>query len=63
MADRYLKTKEAAERLDLTPEALQKRCARGAIKRGRDIVCELGDGIVAVKMGRTWRIRFPERAA
>jgi len=61
---KYFTIIEASERLSLTPEALQKRCARAAIRRGRDTVAELGDGVVAVKMGRSWRVRFSqERAA
>lgn len=59
----YRTIDEAAALLRLTPEALRKRCARSAVRRGRDVVAELGDGVVAVKMGRTWRVRFPARAA
>lgn len=62
---KYLTTEQAAERLSLSTEALRKRCARAATRRGRDIIAELGDGVTAVKMGRTWRVKFPpeERAA
>lgn len=60
---KYLTIEQAAERLAMTPEALRKRCMRGARKVGRDVSAELGDGIVAVKFGRIWRLRFREDAA
>jgi hypothetical protein len=50
---------DAAPRLGLTPLALRARCRRGAVREGRDVRCYLGDGIVATKFGRTWRVRFP----
>lgn len=60
---KYFTIDEASKILSLSPEALQKRCARAAIRRGRDIVAELGGGVTAVKMGRTWRVRFPQECA
>lgn len=55
---RYMTIDEAAEHLRLTPNALRKRCAKQARKVDRDVVAQLGDGVVAVKFGRTWRVRF-----
>ena len=59
----YLTIDQAAHRLAMTHDALRKRLARGAVRRGRDTICELGDGIVAVKFGRIWRVRFPSPVA
>jgi len=42
----------------MSPDALRRRCARAARKIGRDITAQLGDGVVAVKFGRSWRVRF-----
>ncbi len=50
---------DAAPRLGMTPVALRARCRRGAVREGRDVRCYLGDGVVATKFGRTWRVRFP----
>jgi hypothetical protein len=50
---------DAAPRLGLTQLALRARCRRGAVREGRDVRCYLGDGVVATKFGRTWRVRFP----
>ena len=58
----YLTIERAAQALQLSPEALRARCRRAARRKGKDIVAELGDGIVAVKFGRSWRIRFPGHA-
>jgi hypothetical protein len=55
----YLSVEEAAPRLGMTPQALRARCRRGAVKEGRETRCYLGDGVVASKFGRTWRLRFP----
>ena len=63
MGPRFYTVAEAAPLLSLTPIALQKRCARAAVRRGRDLVAELGGGVLAVKLGRTWRIRFPAEQA
>jgi len=58
----YLTIDQAAPLLAMTPDALRKRCARAARKVGRDVQSHLADGIVAVKFGRTWRVRFPAAA-
>jgi len=55
----YLPIREAATRLSMSEEALQTFCRRRAKKRGKDVVAELPDGIVAVKFGHLWRVRFP----
>jgi len=49
---------EAAGRLGMTAQALRARCRRGAVREGREVRCYLGDGVVATKFGRTWRVRF-----
>jgi len=59
----YLTVKEAAPLLGCSPEALQVRCRRTARREGRDVVARLFDGIVAIKWGRSWRIKFPASAA
>jgi hypothetical protein len=55
----YETTEEAAPRLGMTVQALRARCRRGAVRVGREQRCYLGDGVVATKFGRTWRVRFP----
>jgi hypothetical protein len=55
----YLSIEEAAPRLGMTVQALRARCRRGVVKEGRETRCYLGDGVVASKFGRTWRLRFP----
>jgi len=55
----YVTINDAALRLAMTPEALRKRLTRGAVLRGKDTICELGDGVVGVKFGKVWRVRFP----
>lgn len=59
----YCTIEQAAEVLCLTPEALCTRCRRRARKVGRDVVAYLADGIVAIKFGRNWRIKFPPACA
>jgi len=49
----------AAQRLGMTVQGLRARCRRGAAREGREVRCYLGDGVVATKFGRSWRIRFP----
>jgi hypothetical protein len=58
----YLTIEQAAPFLQLTPEALRARCRRAAGRVGRDIVAQLVDGVIAIKFGRSWRVRFPEAA-
>jgi hypothetical protein len=50
----------AALRLSTTPIALRARCRRRARREGRDIVAHLGGGILAIKLGVSWRVRFPD---
>jgi hypothetical protein len=57
MTKRYT-IEEAAGLLSMSPLALRKRCSRRARRIGSDVVANLGDGVVAVKIGRTWRVRF-----
>lgn len=57
---RYYTIEEAAGVLAVTPLALRKRCMREARRVGRDTMAQIGDGIVAVKIGRLWRVRFRE---
>lgn len=54
----YADLAEAAPHLGMTAGALRKRCTRGARREGRMIVARLGD-LVAVKFGRSWRVRWP----
>jgi hypothetical protein len=50
----------AAAILDTTPEALRARCQRAATHEGDRVVADLGAGIRAFKLRRTWRIQLPE---
>lgn len=56
----YVGIDEAATRLATTPNALRARCRRNARGEGRTISAHLGGGIVAIKLGVSWRIRFPD---
>ena len=55
----YETPQAAAVRLGLDVQALRARGRRAARRVGNDIVAHLGGGIVAVKLGSSWRIRFP----
>jgi hypothetical protein len=56
----YVTIEDAAAMLATTPVALRARCRRAArCERGR-ILADLGDRIIAVKIGRSWRVRFPD---
>jgi hypothetical protein len=55
----YMSPQSAAVRLGLDVQALRARCRRAAKKVGNDVIAHLGGGIVAVKLGSSWRIRFP----
>ena len=55
----YLTIEDAATRLSTTANALRARCRRHSRREGRDVVARLGAGIVAVKIGFSWRVRFP----
>lgn len=57
---RYFTIEAAAAVLSLNPHALRARCRRRARREGRSVVAHLGGGIQAVKLGVTWRVRFPE---
>lgn len=56
----YLSIESAAARLSTSPTALRARCRRNARREGRSIVAHLGGGIVAIKFGISWRVRFPD---
>jgi hypothetical protein len=57
--DSYEPIETAAARLSLKPNALRARCRRAQrLERGA-IIAPLGGGIVAVKLGTTWRVQFP----
>ncbi len=61
----YVTVEQAAEKLAMTPCALRCRCRRAQLrdKRTGKVEAPLGDGVVAVKFGRSWRIRFPQSQA
>lgn len=54
----YFAIDEAAARLSTTPAALRARCRRSAGGGARSTI-PLGGGIFAVKLGTSWRVRFP----
>lgn len=56
----WLSLARAAAILDISPDALRKRCERLA-KPGPNgmIVCPLQDGIEARKLGKLWKLRLP----
>jgi len=56
----YVGVDDAAARLSTTPNALRARCRRNARRDGRAVSAHLGGGIVAIKFGVSWRIRFPD---
>jgi hypothetical protein len=56
----YVTIEEAAPRLSLKPVALRARCRRCSRRVGKNIVANLGGGITAIKLGTSWRVRFPE---
>jgi hypothetical protein len=51
----------AADVLSLKPTALRARLRRAQRAVGRSIVADLGDGISGFKLGKSWRLRLPER--
>ena len=51
-----LTIESAAARLSLSPEALRARCRRSVIDDPAQARGSLGPGIVALKLGRSWRI-------
>ena len=61
-AAEYVAVDVAAQRLDLDADALRARCRRAAVKVGTIVQADLGAGVIAVKFGRSWRVRFPSAA-
>jgi hypothetical protein len=59
MEQDYRTVQAAAARLGLDEQALRARCRRAARKVDNNVIAELGGGIVAIKLGSSWRIRFP----
>jgi hypothetical protein len=57
---RYFTIEAAAAVLSLNPHALRARCRRRARREGRSVVAHLGGGILALKFGVSWRVRFPD---
>jgi hypothetical protein len=51
----------AADLLSLDPTALRARLRRAQRAEGGTIVADLGGGISGFKLGKSWRLRFPER--
>lgn len=51
----------AAELLSLDPTALRARLRRAQRAEGAAMVADLGGGISGFKLGKSWRLRFPER--
>ena len=56
----YATIAAAAARLSTSACALRARCRRHARREGRTVLAHLGGGIVAIKFGAMWRVRFPE---
>ncbi|MBN2195025.1 MAG: hypothetical protein JW751_19565 [Polyangiaceae bacterium] len=48
----------AVAKLGLEPEALRARCRRAQELERGEVIARLGAGVVAYKLGRTWRFRF-----
>ena len=61
-AAEYVAIDIAAQRLDVDPDALRARCRRAAVRVGTIVQADLGAGVIAVKLGRSWRVRFPSAA-
>ena len=51
----------AADLLSLDPTALRARLRRAQRAEDGTIVADLGGGISGFKLGKSWRLRFPER--
>jgi hypothetical protein len=51
----------AANLLSLDPTALRARLRRAQRREGTLVVADLGGGISGFKLGKSWRLRFPER--
>jgi hypothetical protein len=50
----------AAARLDTEPQALRARCRRAMRVFDGQAVAVLGMGVVAFKLGSTWRVHVPD---
>jgi hypothetical protein len=55
----YQTVELAAASLSLDPAALRARLRRAQRDDGAGVVADLGGGISAFKLGKSWRIRFP----
>jgi hypothetical protein len=55
----YFTVEQSAARLGLTPVALRHRIRRTQRKEGKEVVARIGAGIVAYRIGSSWRVRFP----
>jgi hypothetical protein len=64
-APTLLDSREAADALRCSVEALRARCRRAAVKDADgNVSAPLAPGVVAVKFGRsTWRVRFDQPKA
>jgi soluble lytic murein transglycosylase-like protein len=49
----------AAAKLDLDAQALRARCRRAAQSERNEIVARLGMGVIARKLGTSWRVYVP----
>jgi hypothetical protein len=49
----------AAAKLDLEPQALRARCRRGSRSENGETVARLGMGVIARKLGKSWRVYVP----
>jgi hypothetical protein len=49
----------AGAKLDLDPQALRARCRRAARTENGQTIARLGMGVVAKKLGTSWRIFVP----
>ncbi len=58
----WLSVEAAAERLSLGPVALRARLRRAERAEGDLRVARIGAGVVGVRFGRQWRLRFDEVA-
>ena len=61
VTEKYMTIKEASAVFRVSQEALVKRCERRVKKVGKDLIAELDDGYVAVKMCSRWRIRLSRK--
>lgn len=57
--EEYATVEQAACRMQLNANALRHRISRKARRDGKVISAHLGGGIMAYKVGRNWRIKFP----